>query len=332
MKGNRGCAVNVIVAAPYPTRTQEFASGNLNAARHPAMLLLRFNELSYSSHQNPPARAPVQHYFCALQDKPEGPFDLIELAAQLRYANINPSTLICRQGEETWSPLQDLPEYLTLHEISIEAIARHVEEKARPQSAPFSPAQIRPVMSGLKPIAMLLAVAAGFVLLLYLFQGASPAVIAPVSSGDAPAPPAWPTTVGDSFSIDCPVLLNRQNPESELESESYRAASPGFTFAVDLYRIPQLQSDALYTQLINGARDKLVASEGRTIVSQHFISNNGRRGLDVFFTDQAEGIKYEGGLRVLAGSGRLAVAAIEARSDRLHTGDIVRFLNSFLVH
>ena len=273
----------------------------------------------------------MQLYFYAAGDKAEGPFDFIELAAQFRYANINPGTLICRQGEETWSPLQDLPEYLSLQEISIEAIARHVEKKARPQPGALSPAQIRPVMSGLKPIAMFLAVGAGLVVLLYVFQGASPAPIAPVSTSDAPTS-AWITTVGDTFSIDCPVLLNRQSPEPEIGIESYRGASPGFTFAVDLYRIPLLQSDALYTQLINGARDKLIAYKGRTIISQHFISANGRRGLDVSFTDEAQGIKYEGGLRVLAGSGRLAVAAMEGRSDRLHPGDILRFLSSFQVH
>ncbi len=127
------------------------------------------------------------------------------------------------------------------------------------------------------------------------------------------------------------MLLDRKPVSADINTESYRASASGINYYVDLYRIPSSLPDSAYPLLINGARDKLITNKGRTVISQHFIKENGRNGVDVFFTDEAAGVKYEGGLRVLAGSGRLAVAAIEIRSGALPPDGITRYLDSFQV-
>ena len=289
-----------------------------------------------SSSPNPSSPTVAQNYLCTVGDKTEGPFDLIELAAQLRYGNITPATLVQRQGEETWSPLQDTPEYPKLHDIPIETIARHLEqkEKAREQPAPLSPARIGSALSGLQSIAILVAVAIGLVLLLTLFQGTSPTSQA--SGSEAATADTWIRTEGVRFSIECPVLLSRyiagtEDP-SKISEEAYHAISFGYLYQVNIVRLPaeaQVPS-SMYVLLTNGLRDRMLAEgKGRVATSQHFVAENGYTGLDIFFTDTAT--KYDGGFRILAGNGRIAYATCEVAADKLKPGEIARFLSSFIV-
>jgi hypothetical protein len=273
----------------------------------------------------------ARRFFYANGNRAEGPFDLIELAAQLRYSNIKTDTLVCREGEETWLALQDLPEFASLEAIPVETIARHLEEKASSHPSASTPAQIRSTLSGFKSIAMLLAGAAGVVALLALFQKGGAPLGPQITHVDASARSPWITTIGSAFSIECPVLLDRQASASDMSIESYKASVPGITFQVDLFRVPASLPDSDYARLINGARDKLVLNHGRTIVSQHFISENGRNGVDVFFTNEVAGVKYEGAVRILGGSGRLAVAWIVMNLGTLPPEDVARYLNSFRV-
>jgi hypothetical protein len=98
-----------------------------------------------SGNVNPSDPAPLQRFFCSVQDKAEGPFDLIELAAELKYAHINADTPICREGKEDWVAFRDLPEFVSAQEMSIETIARHLVEKARIQRSSRSPRKIPPL-------------------------------------------------------------------------------------------------------------------------------------------------------------------------------------------
>jgi len=72
-----------------------------------------------------------KRFFCRVQEKIEGPLDVIELAAHIKYRNIDGDTLVCREGTDTYLPFRDLPEYTIAQEVSIEEIARHLHEKER---------------------------------------------------------------------------------------------------------------------------------------------------------------------------------------------------------
>jgi hypothetical protein len=286
--------------------------------------------LSFSDDNGSPLFAGVHRYFCAVNDTTDGPFDLVELAAELRYGNISSATPVRRQGEEAWCALQDMEEYPKLCEIPIDTIARYVEEKARKDHVPPASVRVEAPLSSYKSIAALLTIAMGFIVLvniLRVFSSTSPNKVS-----DRNAHAVWTETTGDAFSIECPVPLDRQNPESDIAAETYQAAGSGFRIGVEVDRIPPLITTALNSQLINRLRDRLIGNKGRTIVSQHFISENGYSGLDVFFTDDAGAIKFDGGVRIFAGSGRCAFAVYEAESSQLHPGDISRFLDSFRVY
>lgn len=79
--------------------------------------------------------ATAGRFFCFVKDKVEGPFDLIELAGQLKYSNIDAETLICREGKDDWSAFRDWPEFLAVQNISVEEIARHLEEKQQAEAS-----------------------------------------------------------------------------------------------------------------------------------------------------------------------------------------------------
>jgi hypothetical protein len=262
-----------------------------------------------------------------VDSRAEGPFDRIELAAHLRYGTITPATLIQRQGEETWTPLQDLPEYPTLHDIPVETIARLLEERGREK-----PARKGGALSGLASIAVLVAVAMVIAYMLIQFGG-SP-VGTRFSSSAATTADTWIKTEGLRFTLECPVLLSRYDASPEdpsfISEEAYKAVGFGYRYQVNIVHMPTAVPDTLYTALTNGLRDRLLADEkGRVITSQHFVAENGYTGLDVFFTDAPT--KYDGGFRVLAGNGRLAYATCEVRQDKLRPGEIAKFLSSFVV-
>jgi hypothetical protein len=285
-----------------------------------------------SDYQSSPTPPAPQTYLFAVGDKTQGPFDLVELAAQLRYQNIGPATLIQRCGEVAWTPLQDLPEYRTLHDIPVETIARHLEEKERENPAPSHTARIGSDSAGLQSIAILVAVALGLVLLLTLFEGGASA---PRASGSGATPAdAWIKTEGVRFSIECPVLLSlydasKEDP-SRISEEAYHAIGFGYMYQVNVVRLPTEVPDSMYASLTNGLRDRLLADgKDRVATSQHFVAENGYTGLDVFFTDTAT--KYDGGFRVLAGNGRLVYATCEIEQGKLKPGEIARFLSSFVV-
>jgi len=75
---------------------------------------------------------PSSHRFlCMVQGRIAGPFDLIELAAELRYEHIDGNTLVRREDSEDWFALRELPEFTHIKEVSVDTIARHLEAKER---------------------------------------------------------------------------------------------------------------------------------------------------------------------------------------------------------
>jgi len=80
-----------------------------------------------------------QHYFCKVGGVVEGPFNLIELAAQLRYARISGDTPLSLDGATEWRPFSAWPEFTSAQEIPIEEIAAHLEAKEHGQVSKQSP-------------------------------------------------------------------------------------------------------------------------------------------------------------------------------------------------
>ena len=81
-----------------------------------------------------------KRFFCfPATNEVEGPFELVELAGLLRDKLISGETQTLREGEETWLPFQDRPEFLFAAEIPTEAITSLRKEKADAKVSDFNP-------------------------------------------------------------------------------------------------------------------------------------------------------------------------------------------------
>ncbi len=100
----------------------------------------------------PPPEAAPSRFHCYVKTQVEGPFDIVELAAQLRYATIDGDTPISREGSEEWFPFRDLPEFAIAQQLPIETIARHLEEKERTGLSPRLPDEPSPSRQNFLPI------------------------------------------------------------------------------------------------------------------------------------------------------------------------------------
>ena len=69
-------------------------------------------------------------------------FELIELAGLLREKLISGETPTLREGEETWLPFGERPEFHLAKEMSNEAIATHRKEKADAKVSDFHPRKL----------------------------------------------------------------------------------------------------------------------------------------------------------------------------------------------
>jgi len=78
-----------------------------------------------------PTPTSPHRFLCMVEGRIAGPFDLIELAAEVRYGHIDANTLVRYEETEDWLALRDLPEFTSIQEVSIDTIARHLEQKER---------------------------------------------------------------------------------------------------------------------------------------------------------------------------------------------------------
>jgi hypothetical protein len=93
---------------------------------------------------NPFSSASSQRFFCMIRNQEAGPFDLIELAAELKYGHIDASTPIRNEESDDWLIFRDRPEFAAVQSIPIEEIARHLEEKERGGTSSQSSDEPRP--------------------------------------------------------------------------------------------------------------------------------------------------------------------------------------------
>ena len=91
-----------------------------------------------------PFTSTSPRFFCMVRNKEAGPFDLVELAAEIKYGHIDASTPVRRDGSEDWLVFRDLPEYAAAQAVPIEEIARHLQEKEQGGSSSPSSDEPRP--------------------------------------------------------------------------------------------------------------------------------------------------------------------------------------------
>jgi hypothetical protein len=85
---------------------------------------------------------PKKRFFCFIQDKVEGPFNLVELAGLLRAKHLDADTPLCVEGTEEWIIFRDRPEYAFAQEIPSQVIDQHIQETASASESSWSPKKL----------------------------------------------------------------------------------------------------------------------------------------------------------------------------------------------
>jgi hypothetical protein len=168
-------------------------------------------------------------FYCLAQDEIHGPFDVVDLAAQLRYGTINSDSQVCPEGAEVWVRFRELPEFVIARDMSIETIALRLEEREKtgrdPSATEGEPAQARPSRVDyfwMSSAAIVLAACAGLVI-----RAAQPIETQP-STFAAP----WFETKGLHFSIECPVVMQHGYLGDGVLGDSYQGYIDGAQFGM----------------------------------------------------------------------------------------------------
>jgi len=262
-----------------------------------------------------------------VHDKVEGPFDLIELAGQLKYTNIDAETSICREGKKDWFPFRDLPEFATVRQMSIEVIARHLEEKARAEllsQSPKKPATFPWIIIAIA-LFVLGITAIGFL----SFKGPSADTLQ-----KAPQPAvqdSWVITDFDSFSIQCPVMLKKgSSPVSN--ALNYEAAIPGVGFVVTCASIAGDYHNETNAQLFNDVRDRFLNGSGNRLVSERDIPNPDYQARELIFSGHLRDVSISGRMRIVITQSSLYTLIVFTGPGKFSDENMDRFLNSFKPH
>jgi hypothetical protein len=255
-------------------------------------------------------------------DKVEGPFDLIELAAQFRYATIDAATPVTLEGAEEWLAFRERPEFAAAQAISIEAIAAHLERRVRPEVSPKTFGNI----GFWTPLALGLACVVGLVALLTPGPVPSPATVPVVSSPAGPAP--WVQTVGDHFTVMCPVRLWQVTSTNPALVKSYRGFMRGAGFGVDMSSVTGTYSNVEDDHVVNSICDGFITGQQARVISDQVLDLPRRSGREILFTT-LEGTKtFIGGIRVVADGGTIVGVWVTGLPKDYSLQDETRYLHS----
>lgn len=261
---------------------------------------------------------PHQHFFCWVKDLMEGPFDLVELAGQLKQSIIGPETLICRDGEELWIEFGELPEFASAQSMSVEMIARHLEERIRAQHSPKARIAHFPWL--VAAIATCVLVVVG---LTTLFAPVPHAEMAP-STLHLPAADPWPRTEGEHFSIRCPVPMNAYFGE-------FRALVDGNQFRAGGTKLPDVIEPSDHGP-VDSIRDYWVGIQGQHVTVDHVIEVNGHYGREVLYSKVVGSQSFVCGIRAVTDGRYLIFVMASLKSSPSSNADIVHYLTSLEVH
>jgi hypothetical protein len=262
---------------------------------------------------------PVSHrrFFCWLKDQTEGPFDLVELAGLFKQLNIGPDTLICREGEDLWKEFRGLPEFASAQEMSIETIARHLEERARAGRSPKATTFSFPWAIATSVICAL--VVAGFAILL---TPAPTPEVKPVVLQLPPVDP-WPKTEGEQFSIRCPVPMGTFFGE-------FRAYVGDNVFRVAGAKMPSLELNV--NRMVDAFRDHWVGIPGQHVTVDRIIDVDGHYGREVLYSKVVRSQSFVCGIRAVADGRYFIFAMASLKAVPSGEADLRHFLTSLEVH
>jgi hypothetical protein len=269
--------------------------------------------------------APPRRFSCLIGEKIEGPFDMIELAGQLRYATINGDTLVAGEGEEDWLAFRERPEFVAVQGIPVEAIAAHLEAKARAKRSVPVPKKVASFPWLLTVLSLGLA---GIVGLTVLLSPVPKVIPRPPLEPPIVPPAAWVETEGAIFSITCPVSLT---PETSIRPGlvvSYRAMILGAVFGVDTASVRGVYSSQDGEQAINGICNLFVDRYDAHVTSDRTFAFKGFPAREILFTNQLGPGQHIGGIRVIAEGGNLISAWVTANPVEFSSENVVKYLDS----
>ena len=265
-------------------------------------------------------------FYCLVEEEKRGPFDLIELAAQLRTSKIEVQTRVFRAGETEGRALGELPEYAQIRDMPIETIARHLEEKERVASPDRPRSSAVYVFIGVGLILVVVAIA-------ILSQPLSLAPAAAPFVKLAPPVDPWQQTGGSGFTVECLAPLRLVPATVSPGVLSYRANVPGAGFGVDMQVVGGNAPPDEIKSVINAMRDQMLASlNGQFISETSFVVTGGFYRKQVIFSHDYSGHKMAGAVCVIGGPDRLAAAWAVARSTQVGYDEVEHYVNSFELH
>ena len=271
-----------------------------------------------------------EQFFCLVGDRVHGPFNLTELAAELRYGHIKPETPVRRESETVWVAFRERSEFAMAVGMPVEIIAQRLEAKGLGSSG--SSRSLVPTPGVVMAFAVFFACVLAFSFAkpsLEPLAMRSPAQMTLLSPGlPDEAPTAWSKTMENGFSAECPVRLQRI-PAVQPGVISYRGMESTAGFGVDLTSVSASYTAEEYQFELSKAESGLLGEPHTNVSSSIEVALNGYHGHDVLFTHLEYGMRFSCGARFLGGGGKLAVAWVTAKSATFAPQDIDRFLKSF---
>jgi hypothetical protein len=269
--------------------------------------------------------AAASRFFCYVQNALEGPFELIELAGQIKSSHIDAETLICREGEEEWFPFHTLPEFATARDMPVEVIARHLEERERLQHSPRSASKVKSLFRLVAVWALGILVLAGVIV---AFVQIYSAYTTPHDVAHIP----WPTTEGRAFSVQCPVALKIVDLGNPGYMTNYRATSDEIIFGIEAGTFHDRFTDVQYEEEIQALRDGFIRELGIRIISSRGFVENGYYEQEISFVGLGKLSLFAGRQRFIGGKGKLFGVWAFAKPNAANSEIIDRFLASFQIH
>lgn len=244
----------------------------------------------------PDAFDSTERFFYWATYKAEGPFNIIELAGLLKCATIDGDTAIRREGAEEWGAFRDLPEFAGAQEISIEAIARHLEEKTRRELASCLPRKTASFPWTPAAIALFLLSVTGLALIFSHVEDAGPMPGAAQATVPAAATFAFPQeyhvemifTAKNGFSVTNEVFVDNGKTRTDINLQSaYMIAiarpdqGKSYTLNVDTKTGTQRPFDASKAQMgVTGSNAKFEPIGFEVIrgisCTKYKVTNNGK--------------------------------------------------------
>jgi hypothetical protein len=278
---------------------------------------------------NPPDSVSLAQFFCLVHGEPTGPFDIVELASQLKCAQINAATPVRREGEDGWIPFGDLPEFATAHQMPVEEIALHLERKEqakRPKRKPY-------LTWFISAVVVFLVVDLWLLVNSQTGPPTRTSATAPSSTGQ----PAWLVTKSDFFSVECPVVLMPRSPPGFKFILYYGILPKRAAFHIwyvkiaDIPTIKQFPKFDSTDELIYYLADSYIGGIRSHKTSERDFTQDGNQGREFSYAAGTSAYEMSGRLRIIVGKVRIFAVFVEAAPSMFSDENMNHYLDSFQV-